>query len=62
MRISEKKHAELYRSISNPITDLRIKHAMGEVIDIERELPVLENRIYKEIKETLKLKKGKVTR
>ena len=57
MKISEKKHTELYRSISNPITDLRVRHAMGKIEDLDEELFVLENRIYKEIKEALNLTK-----
>lgn len=57
MRISKKRHFKLYRSISNPITDLRVKHAKGDVKDLDEELFVLENRIYKEIKEVLELQK-----
>lgn len=57
MKISEKRHTKLYRSISNPITDLRVKHSMGDVKDLDEELFVLENRIYKEIKEALDLQK-----
>ena len=55
MKISEKRHTKLYRGISNPITDLRVKHAMGDVKDLDEELFILENRIYKEIKEALEL-------
>ncbi len=57
MKISEKRHANLYRAISNPIIDLRVRHSMGEVKDLDEELFVLENRIYKEIKEVLELQK-----
>ena len=57
MKISEKRHTELYLAISNPITDLRVKNAMGDVKDLDEELFVLENRIYKEIKEALELQK-----
>ena len=57
MRISEKRHSELYRAITNPITALRVKIAMDDVKDIDEELFVLENRVYKEIKEALNLTK-----
>lgn len=55
MIISKKRHFQLYKSISNPITDLRVKFAKGNVKDLDQELFVLENRIYKEIKEALSL-------
>ena len=57
MKISEKRHTKLYRAISNPITDLRVKHTMGEVEDLDLELFALQNRIHKEIKEALELTK-----
>jgi hypothetical protein len=57
MKISEKRHTKLYRAISNPITGLRVKHSMGDAKDLDEELFVLENRIYKEIKEALDLQK-----
>jgi len=58
MKISEKRFTELYRAISNPIMELRVKHKMGDVTDIDEELFVLENRIYKEVKEALNLTKA----
>ena len=57
MIISKKRHTKLYNSISNPITELRVKYAMGSVKDLGEELFVLQNRIYKEIKEALELQK-----
>jgi len=57
MKISEKRFTELYRAIINPIMELRVKQKMGDVTDIDEELFVLENRIYKEVKEALNLTK-----
>lgn len=58
MNISEKRHKKLYDSIYNPIMSLRLKNAKGEIIDLDEELFVLENRIYKEVKEALEITKG----
>lgn len=55
MNISEKRHEKLYKAVSNPIMSLRVKSGMGNVKDLDEELFVLENRIYKEIKEALNL-------
>jgi hypothetical protein len=55
MKISKKRNKKLYRAIINPIMDLRVKNARGLVKDFDEELFVLENRIYKEIKEALNL-------
>jgi hypothetical protein len=57
MRISAKRHEKLYRAIADPIMDLRVKHSMGEVKNIDADLFVLVNRIHKEIKEALELTK-----
>ena len=58
MKISEKRHKKLYSAIHDPIFDLRVKDKMGEVSDLDVELFVLQNRIYKEIKEALEITKG----
>jgi hypothetical protein len=57
MKISQKRFKKLYDAIYNPIMDLRVKNKMGNVKDIDEELFVLENRIYKEVKEALELQK-----
>ena len=57
MKISEKRFIKLYRAISGPIMDLRVKQSMVDVIDIDKELFMLENRIYEEVKEALNLTK-----
>ena len=58
MKISQKKFHKLYDAIYNPIMNLRVKNAMGNVKDLDEELFVLENRIYKEVKEALELQKA----
>jgi hypothetical protein len=58
MRISEKRHAELYGAISNPIMSLRIKRQMGDTQDIDTALWELEQKIYAEIKDALYLSKS----
>lgn len=54
MRISERKKVELYKSISGPITDLRIltkEHGS----DLDSALFQLEIDIWRRVHETLKL-------
>ena len=58
MRISQKRFYKLYDAIHKPIMNLRVKNAMGNVKDLDEELFVLENRIYKEVKEALELQKA----
>ena len=58
MRISQKRFYKLYDAIHKPIMDLRVKNAMGKIKDLDEELFVLENRIYKEVKEALELQKA----
>jgi hypothetical protein len=58
MRISEKRHTELYGAISNPIMDLRVRLKMGDAEDIDLELWGLEKKIYAEIKAALYLAKS----
>ncbi len=65
MNISEKRKFLLYKSISDPITDLRVSINLGKVTDIDKELFVLEQRIYREIKQALNIegkakKEGKI--
>lgn len=59
MRISEKKHSDLYKSISNPVMEARVKICMGESIEsIDKMLFDLETEIYKNVAKTLNLTKS----
>ena len=59
MVISEKRHRELYDSISNPIMDLRIKQSGGMTIEeMDKCLFALETAIYKRVAKALDLYKG----
>jgi hypothetical protein len=58
MKISEKRHTELYRAITNPIIDLRVRLHMGDAKDFDLELKCLEHKIYAKIKDALYLSKS----
>ena len=61
MRISRKKHAELYKSIYDPIMDLRVSNEGGSIEDrrdMDDRLFKLENEIYRRIAATLNLPKS----
>jgi len=56
MIISEKRHAKLYKAISDPIMDLRIKNNAGFTIEkMDKKLFDLEIEIHKQIVKALDL-------
>lgn len=55
MRISEQKQNELYRSISNPITELRVNDQLGKIPDMDEALFDLERTIWKRVAKVLKI-------
>jgi len=60
MRISQKRHSDLYKSISDPIMDLRFKLVMNKdttTEELDKHLFDLEIEIYKRIVSVLDLTK-----
>tara|TARA_R110000851_G_scaffold70583_2_gene157522 strand:- start:26 stop:202 length:177 start_codon:yes stop_codon:yes gene_type:complete len=55
MVITNSERINLYHSIYDPIMMLRIKYARGEVIDLDRELLILESSVYEGIKKSFNL-------
>jgi hypothetical protein len=59
MKISEKRHSDLYSSIHNPIMDIRLSIRLGESSkDIDRLLFELETKIYEKVSEALSISKS----
>ena len=59
MVISKKRHAALYKAISDPIMDLRVANNGGiSIEEIDQNLLNLEREIYNRIKVVLDLHKG----
>ena len=56
MKISEKRQMELYSSISEPITSLRVRNQLGKV-DWDQELFRVQLKIWRNVHKTLNLDK-----
>ncbi len=56
MKLSEKRMSELYKSVSDPIMDLRIKHINDG--NLENEVFTLEMEIWRKVRASLNLPKN----
>ena len=56
MKLSEKNKQRLYDACANEIIDLRVKLKMDSQVNIDHELFLLEQRIWRNTKEVLNIK------